>query len=135
MMETFRRSRDLEGLPRLEIESPEEFFDAAIAEYPAAPRWVGELYFEMHRGTFTSQAGTKWGNRRSELLLREAELWCTAAAVATGDAAGYPAEELDRSGRPCCCCSSTTSSRAARSAGSIARPKRPTPRWPSNSRR
>lgn len=96
MMETFRRSRDLEGLPRLEIESPEEFFDAAIAEYPAAPRWVGELYFEMHRGTFTSQAGTKWGNRRSELLLRETELWCTAAAVATGDAAGYPAEELDR---------------------------------------
>ena len=94
MMEQFRRVRDLEGSPRVEIESPEEFFDAAIAEYPDAPRWVGELYFEMHRGTFTSQAGTKAGNRRSELLLREAELWC--AAVAASGTAEYPAADLDR---------------------------------------
>ena len=94
MMETFRRSRDLEGLPRMEIESPAEFFDAAIAEYPDAPRWVGELYFEMHRGTFTTQAATKAGNRRSELLLREAELWWTTATL--GDPGAYPADALDR---------------------------------------
>lgn len=94
MMEAYRRVRDLEGSPRVEIESPEAFFDAAIAEYPDAPRWVGELYFEMHRGTFTSQAKTKAGNRRCELLLREAELWCTAAATRAG--AAYPADDLDR---------------------------------------
>ncbi|MFN8051620.1 MAG: glycoside hydrolase family 38 C-terminal domain-containing protein [Acidimicrobiales bacterium] len=95
MMEQYRRVRDLEGSPRVEIESPEEFFDAAIADYPDAPRWVGELYFEMHRGTFTSQAGTKAGNRRCELLLREAELWCVAAyGGREGD--GYPAAALDR---------------------------------------
>jgi len=93
MLEQFRRVRDLEGSPRVEIESPEAFFDAAMEEYPDAPRWVGELYFEMHRGTFTSQAGTKAGNRRCELLLREAELWC-ASAYGGGD--GYPAAELDR---------------------------------------
>ena len=96
MMETFRRTRDLEWVPRLEITSPEEFFDAAIAEYPDAPRWVGELYLEMHRGTLTSQADTKVGNRRSELLLREAELWWTAAAVQLGDPGRYPAAEVDR---------------------------------------
>jgi alpha-mannosidase len=95
MMRQFRRVRDLEGLPRVEIESAEEFFDAAMAEYPDAPRWVGELYFETHRGTFTSQAGTKAGNRRSELLLREAELWCV-AAYGTTEAGGYPMAELDR---------------------------------------
>lgn len=93
MMEQFLRVRDLEGSPRVEIESPEAFFDAAIEEYPDAPRWVGELYFEMHRGTFTSQAGTKAGNRRCELLLREAEIWCTAAY---GAGAAYPAADLDR---------------------------------------
>jgi len=30
------------------------------------PGWVGELYLEFHRGTYTSQARTKQGNRRSE---------------------------------------------------------------------
>ena len=95
MMEQFHRVRDLEGSPRVEIESPAEFFDAAIAEYPDAPRWVGELYFEMHRGTFTSQAKTKEGNRRCEMMLREAELWCVAAYGGSA-ADGYPAEALER---------------------------------------
>ena len=95
MMQQYRRVRDLEGLPTVEMESPEAFFDAAIAEYPDAPRWVGELYFETHRGTFTSQAKTKAGNRRCELLLREAELWCT-LAYGTTEEAGYPAATLDR---------------------------------------
>jgi alpha-mannosidase len=69
----------LDGLPRLTIESPAEFFDAAEAEYPDAPIWRGELYFEMHRGTYTSQAKTKWGNRRGELALRELEVWTATA--------------------------------------------------------
>ena len=96
MLQQFRRVRDLEGLPKIEMESPEAFFDAAIAEYPDAPRWVGELYFETHRGTFTSQAKTKAGNRRCELLLREAELWCVAAYGTAGADGGYPRAALDR---------------------------------------
>ena len=44
--------------------------------------------------TYTSQAKTKQGNRRSEHLLREAELWSAAAVVA--GAGHYPYEELDR---------------------------------------
>ena len=95
MMEQYRRARDLEGLPSVVIESPRAFFDQAIAEYPDAPRWVGELYFEMHRGTFTSQAGTKAGNRRCELKLREAELFCL-AAYGPGSGGRYPTGELDR---------------------------------------
>ena len=79
MLERFRRLRNIEGLPTITMESPAEFFDAAIEEYPDAPVWVGELYFEMHRGTYTSQARTKQGNRRCEVLLREAELWSVAA--------------------------------------------------------
>jgi len=94
MLEQLRRLRDIEGGPRLEIESPEQFFDGAEAEYPDAPRWVGELYFETHRGTYTSQAKTKLGNRRCELLLREAELWCV-AALGTTESAGYPKVKLD----------------------------------------
>ena len=47
-------------------------------------RYVGELYFQAHRGTYTSQARTKRGNRKSELALREAEFWGTAARVLNG---------------------------------------------------
>ncbi|MFD4972487.1 alpha-mannosidase [Streptomyces sp. NPDC058424] len=88
------RLRDLEGSARVVWETPRAFFDRAEAEYPQAPVWVGELYLELHRATLTSQAGTKQGNRRSEHLLREAELWAATAAVRTGFA--YPYEELDR---------------------------------------
>jgi len=94
MMERARRQADLEGSPVVAHTTPEEFFRAAEAEYPDAPTWVGELYLEAHRGTYTSQAATKRGNRRSEHLLREAELWSATAAVRHG--APYPYEALDR---------------------------------------
>ncbi|MGW2395684.1 alpha-mannosidase [Kitasatospora sp. NPDC001664] len=88
------RLRDLEGSPRVRWERPAEFFAKAEAEYPAPPVWVGELYLELHRATLTSQARTKQGNRRSEHLLREAELWAATAAVRAGFP--YPHQELDR---------------------------------------
>ncbi|WP_432188691.1 alpha-mannosidase [Streptomyces sp. Tue6028] len=88
------RLRDLEGSATVVWETPGEFFAKAAAEYPNAPVWVGELYLELHRATLTSQAGTKQGNRRSEHLLREAELWAATAAVRTG--LPYPYEALDR---------------------------------------
>lgn len=94
MLATGRRARDLEGSPRVSIEAPETFFAAADAEYPDRPVWSGEMYLEFHRGTYTSQARTKRGNRRSEHLLREAELWATTATVRTG--AEYPAVALQR---------------------------------------
>ncbi|MFI0452986.1 alpha-mannosidase [Actinomadura sp. 6N118] len=94
MLEKARRLRDLEGSPKVVIEDPNGFFADARAEYPDAAVWSGELYLELHRATYTSQARTKAGNRRSEHLLREAELWSATAAVAAG--LDYPYEELDR---------------------------------------
>ena len=78
----------------MRLATPLEFFEAAEAEYEDPPVWSGELYLEFHRGTYTSQAGTKAGNRRNERLLREAELWATAASVHAG--APYPYDELER---------------------------------------
>ena len=92
MLARAQRAADLEGLPRVRIESPDAFFDAARAEYPEPPQWFGELYLELHRGTLTSQAAMKRGNRQSEHLLRSAELWFATAAVA--GVADYPYEEL-----------------------------------------
>jgi alpha-mannosidase len=85
-------THSLEGSPTVSIESPQAFFERAEAEYAAPPVWTGELYLEFHRGTYTSQARTKRGNRRSESLLREAELWAATASIRTGFA--YPYEQL-----------------------------------------
>lgn len=87
------RKQSLEGSPTVTLGTPAQFFAAAQAEYTNPPRWSGELYLELHRGTYTSQANTKQGNRRSEHLLREAELWAATAAVRTGFE--YPYAELD----------------------------------------
>ena len=97
MLARAARSADQEGLPRVRVESPDAFFDAAQAEYPNPPQWYGELYLELHRGTLTSQAAMKRGNRHSEHLLRAAELWAATAAVAGGFE--YPHETLQSAWR------------------------------------
>lgn len=93
MLAAAARLRSLEGSPTVTLSSPAQFFEAAEAEYPNPPVWSGEMYLEFHRGTYTSQARTKHGNRRSEHALREAELWATAAALR---GAAYPYDELER---------------------------------------
>ncbi len=96
MLAAAHRTMDLEGSPKVRVGSAESFFAQAEEEYTALPVWVGEMYLELHRGTYTSQAQTKRGNRRSEHLLREAELWSATATVRTGGSFTYPAAELKR---------------------------------------
>ena len=92
-LEHLRREADLEGMPRTKFSEPRAFFAELEKAGPPADRYVGELYLELHRGTFTSQAKTKRGNRKGELALREAELWSAIAAARTGRA--YPAAGLE----------------------------------------
>jgi alpha-mannosidase len=78
MLERARRLADVDGSPRVSIGTPAEFFEHVEREAvdgAPVPVWRGELYFETHRGTLTSQLRTKDGNRRCERLLREVELW------------------------------------------------------------
>jgi alpha-mannosidase len=89
MIESLRRAAELQGLPRTRAATSDEFFAALEAEDADRPVVVGELYFEYHRGVFTSQAFTKRGNRVCEQLLHDAEF----LATARGD---YPRDELDR---------------------------------------
>ena len=95
MLESAHRMGDLDGLPRVELGTVGDFLTRARAEARDLGVWVGELYLEIHRGTYTTHADVKAGNRRGEEALREAEMWATAAAATEGWT-GYPAEELDR---------------------------------------
>jgi alpha-mannosidase len=75
MLEKARRLRDFDGLPKLTQEKALAFFEKAAADAKDLPVWVGELYLELHRGTYTTQARNKRGNRKSEFLLRDAEFF------------------------------------------------------------
>jgi alpha-mannosidase len=83
-MEFLRRGEDLEGMPRIKLASPQQFFEDLEKSGLPKERFVGELYFQAHRGTYTSQAKTKKGNRKSEFALREAEFWGTIANKMNG---------------------------------------------------
>jgi len=85
------RQKDLEGAPRVDFAAPQDFFEDMAKGGVPKNKYVGELYFQCHRGTYTSQAQIKRGNRKSELALREAEIWSAAAAGSVP----YPAQKLD----------------------------------------
>nr|MCU0491664.1 alpha-mannosidase [Chloroflexaceae bacterium] len=77
---------ELPGLPQVQPGRVDAFFARLyerVWHNPRLPVWAGELYFEYHRGTYTSQSRTKQANRQAELLYREAE-WLNAWATLHG---------------------------------------------------
>ncbi|TMD91608.1 MAG: alpha-mannosidase [Chloroflexi bacterium] len=91
MIESAHRLRSIDGAPQVELGRAADFFARAKQEARNLTTWVGELYFELHRGTYTSQARTKRLNRRAEQALREAEIWSIAVDH------DYPAAVFDSS--------------------------------------
>lgn len=75
------------GLPKVRYSTFGDFFEKMKREAAEKlPVWNGELYFELHRGTYTSQAGMKRDNRLCEAALHLAEF----AAAFAAETAGYP---------------------------------------------
>lgn len=82
-VEFAKRQEDLEGSAKVKMAGPAEFFHDMEALGGPVNTYVGELYFSAHRGTYTSQAMIKQNNRKSELAMREMEIW-SALAMAGG---------------------------------------------------
>lgn len=93
-LEFMLRLGNLEGVPRTKHGSPIEYFEDQIQRGLPDNKYVGELYYPAHRGTYTTQALIKKLNRKAELGLREAELWGAAAELLHRRA--YPYQDLDR---------------------------------------
>lgn len=91
MIEIARITSDLEGSPKTEYSNMSEFMVGVRDELKSLPRWVGELYLELHRGTLTSIAAIKRFNRKCEFALRDAEL---AATIASLKGREYPRKAL-----------------------------------------
>ena len=82
--------RQMPGLPKSRMGRVDEFFAKVEKHFEELPVYQDELYYENHRGTFTSQAFVKKNNRRGEFLMRNAELATLLAGIE------YPKEELER---------------------------------------
>ena len=82
MVESLRRTKDLLGVPRSETRDPNVFFDRLERDAGKFNTIEGELYFEYHRGTYTSQAEVKRLNRLTEGRLQDLDCLCAAALLA-----------------------------------------------------
>lgn len=74
MVERINRFSRLPGLPKVREGRASEFFAEVEKSRDELPTWDGEMYYENHRGTFTSQAFIKKNNRKGEYMLRNAEI-------------------------------------------------------------
>lgn len=81
MLEYIDRSELMVGQPASRYSTAAQFFDGIAKAAPVLPKWRGDLYLELHRGTYTTHARNKRNNRKAEVLYREAELWTTLSAA------------------------------------------------------
>lgn len=80
MMEYISRASLMVGQPASKYSNAADFFAGISDASPKLPEWRGDLYLELHRGTYTTHGRNKLNNRKAEILYREAELWNTLAA-------------------------------------------------------
>jgi len=91
-------------LPRVKMgDSVDDFFarlEKRVEEGLELVTWYGELYFELHRGTYTTQANNKRNNRKSEIMLHDIEYLATLASIQdvvskNSKKYKYPKEDID----------------------------------------
>jgi len=103
MLEMRRRLEAMPGLPRVVTGRATDYFEALKDTVAGTDQyvhtWDGELYLEIHRGTYTSQAYSKRTNRKLELALRETEWLAVLGSLSRADWLAYPQAELNEAWR------------------------------------
>ena len=75
-------------MPATEHTSAEDFLKKNFDGNKNLAVWDGELYLEMHRGTFTTKSVLKRYNRKLESLVRAAEILSVVRML--GEKKNYP---------------------------------------------
>ena len=78
-IESLSRFQNLMGVPRVKFSTVNDFFTNLEKENADNYTWDGELYLEIHNGTYTTMAINKKCNRKMEFLLKDAEFVSTIA--------------------------------------------------------
>ncbi|KAI9489855.1 glycosyl hydrolases family 38 N-terminal domain-containing protein [Zychaea mexicana] len=102
MLERLSRLKDVDGLPMVKSGKVLDFFQGIEKHSRGLQSYNGELYLEFHRGTYTTQALVKRGNRISEFLIRDVEILSTMATILAKssnkkaeDSYAYPINDLE----------------------------------------
>ncbi len=74
MIEMMHRFEKLSVIPKCTHMGGAEFLEKNLKDNKNLEMWDGELYLEMHRGTFTTKSEMKRANRRLENKFRNAEM-------------------------------------------------------------
>lgn len=74
MLEMMNRFDKLSIMPKCTHMGGAEFLEKNLKDNDNLDLWDGELYLEMHRGTFTTKSNLKRANRRLENKFRTAEM-------------------------------------------------------------
>uniref|UniRef100_A0A2K6RM17 Alpha-mannosidase 2C1 n=1 Tax=Rhinopithecus roxellana TaxID=61622 RepID=A0A2K6RM17_RHIRO len=93
MLDRLKRLSNTDGLPRVQLSSPRQLFSALESDSGQLCTWVGELFLELHNGTYTTHAQIKKGNRECERILHDVEL-LSSLALARSTQFLYPAAQL-----------------------------------------
>uniref|UniRef100_A0A8C9VGB2 alpha-mannosidase n=1 Tax=Scleropages formosus TaxID=113540 RepID=A0A8C9VGB2_SCLFO len=93
MLDRIHRVPDTDGLPKVQMSCPDVFFSKLEADSSLFCSWSGELFLELHNGTYTTQAQIKLGNRQCEVLLHDAEV-ASSLALCRNSAFQYPSSRL-----------------------------------------
>uniref|UniRef100_A0A8D2DK25 Alpha-mannosidase 2C1 n=1 Tax=Sciurus vulgaris TaxID=55149 RepID=A0A8D2DK25_SCIVU len=93
MLDRLKRLGNTDGLPRVQLSSPGQLFKALESDSGQLCTWVGELFLELHNGTYTTHAQIKKGNRECERILHDVEL-LSSLALARSAQFLYPAAQL-----------------------------------------
>lgn len=91
MIELMHRFDKLSVMPETKHVTAHEFLTENFNESKKLPVWDGELYLEMHRGTFTTKSDIKKYNRSLENKFRTAEIL---SVLRMSDTTEYPADKL-----------------------------------------
>ena len=91
MIELMHRFEKLSVMPETRHVSAKQYLSDNFNESKQLPVWDGELYLEMHRGTFTTKSDIKKWNRDLEYKFRNAEIISVLRML---NGADYPAGKL-----------------------------------------
>jgi len=92
MLENAKRINYMKVLPYQQHGKVENFFSELEHNVDQLPVWNDELYLQLHRGCYTSQARIKKNNRHCEILYHNAELFSVLNFLETSQ---YPQHELN----------------------------------------
>ena len=97
----YRTEKGIAGFPKTKktgikayAERIHKNFEESSKKQGEVPKWFGELYLELHRGTFTSMSEIKKYNRFCEFLYQKAEQLAVVQKVLLGGK--YPAKQLEK---------------------------------------